>query len=214
MIIQDPYNVHKLIVLDSDRYELGSVQYIESLGNDDTFFRTAKVCVGKGFDVEVPEDEVIVQNLINTLYNLRHHRVFELGGITFGIECPIFVERQLRTYRKPEIERSLRYCEPIELDDSGFWKRRDTIAIEKQNALRRYKELREQGVKKEEARRVLPVDTKTQVVSYYTIRSLFHVFDERLDKAAQSETTAFVQAMYDLTKRFYPLTINAYENRR
>lgn len=193
--------------------KLGTVDAVIVYGKDETIYRVARVCTGNGFNSE-PSDKETLNRFITNLIKRQHLRCFEFCGIVFGIRCPIFVERQLRTYRKPELERSLRYCEPIEETIDGD--NTDALEIQQWNAesLRLYRKLRAKGVPKEEARRVLPLDTLTEVVSFYTLRSLFHVFDERLSARAQSETSKVVQAMHDIAKEFFPLSIRAYDYSR
>lgn len=189
---------------------LGSVENIATYGSDVIFYQVAGVCTGNGF-WRHPKSSENLASFIYSLMKNKHLRCFEFAGILFGIRCPIFVERQLRTYRKPDIERSLRLCEPIELSENYPIPDDNVISCSKLEALKTYQELRDKKVKREEARRVLPLDVATEVISLYSIRSLLHVFDERLAKSAQSETTQFVEQMYTITKQAFPLTIQAYE---
>lgn len=191
--------------------KLGTVDAVIVYGKDETIYRVARVCTGNGFNSE-PNDKETLDRFITNLMKRKHLRCFEFCGIVFGIRCPIFVERQLRTYRKPELERSLRYCEPIEETVEGDNVDALNIRMWHCECLKFYHELRSKGVPKEEARRVLPLDAMTEVVSYYSLRSLFHVFDERLSTRAQSETSKFVQAMHNITEEFFPLTVRAYDS--
>lgn len=195
------------------RIEIGNsgafVEALDSYGSDATFYRIARVCTGKGFH-EATDDDEKRGAFISRLIKQKHLRPFEFAGIVIGVRCPIYVERQLRTYRKPDMERSLRMCEPIELVEgmATF----DQYDKNKLNAISTYKEELAQGAKREDARRVLPLDTLTEVASYYTIRSLFHVFDERLHPAAQSETRKYVAAILEIARELFPQTIRAYED--
>lgn len=187
---------------------LGSVEDVEVFGSDETIYQAARVCTGYGFKSRPKDEETLNRFLVNLLKR-EHMRCFEFGAIVFGIRCPIFVERQLRTYRKPELERSLRYCEPIELEEET-----EGLTEFHYACLQEYKERRKNGEPREEARRVLPLDTLTEVVSIYSIRSLLHVFDERLAPPAQSETSKIVEAMERIATRYFPQTINAYHSMR
>lgn len=51
------------------------------------------------------------------------------------------------------------------------------------------------GMKPEDARYLLPEATKTNLVMTANVRNLFHIFDMRLDKAAQWEIREVVAAM-------------------
>lgn len=191
---------------------IGLVSDVDVYGSDCTFYQVAGVCTGHGF-FRQPDTFKRLDQFIYSLLKNKHLRCFEFAGIIFGIRCPIFVERQLRTYRKPDLERSLRLCEPLELSKANYEyvMSTDDYIRSKEKALGTYQNLVRQGVKREEARRVLPLDTMTDVISLYSIRSLLHVFDERLAKSAQSETTEVVRRMYEITKEFFPETIKAYE---
>lgn len=206
----------------------GFVEALDSYGTDATFYRIARVCTGKGFHDATDDDDKRAE-FIARLIRLKHLRPFEFAGIVVGIRCPIYVERQLRTYRKPDMERSLRMCDPIEIAEIGkptatqaceLIKGRangnfgDEIARLGRFSVYMYNALREDGLKREEARRVLTLDTLTEVASFYTVRSLFHVFDERLSSAAQSETRKYVEAILEIARELFPQTIAAYENER
>ena len=187
------------------------VEALDRYGTDDTFYQIARVCTGKGFHEQTDDDEKRGE-FIARLIRQGHLRPFEFAGIVVGIRCPIFVERQLRTYRKPDMERSLRMCEPIEKIEGV--RIQSHYDYERVNAINRYKKEIENGAKREEARRILTLDTLTEVASYYTIRSLFHVFDERLHPAAQSETRRYVTALLEIARELFPQTIKAYEESR
>lgn len=209
----------------------GFVEALDSYGTDATFYRIARVCTGKGFH-DATDDDDKRADFIARLIRLKHLRPFEFGGIVVGIRCPIYVERQLRTYRKPDMERSLRFCDPIEIAGVGTpTTAQGAELIKAQTGGNRegvegeisrhgrfsvymYNVLREDGCRREEARRVLTLDTLTEVASFYTVRSLFHVFDERLSSAAQSETRKYVAALLEIARELFPQTIAAYENGR
>ena len=184
----------------------GFVQRLAVYGSDETFFKISRVCTGHGFE-DKPESDWHLADFIDNLYKRNHLRPFEFAGIVFGIRCPIYVERQLRTYRKPDIERSLRFCEPIEVVENDGEKLLS-------DAFYDYGVLRGRGTKKEDARKILPLCTLTEVASYYSVRSLFHVFDERLAPAAQAETREYAEALYTLSKEAFPKTFEAYDRKR
>lgn len=136
-------------------------------------------------------------NLIRSLYSSKHMTPFEFISVTFHIECPIFVARQLMRYRCASyVERSLRYCEPIEDDVPEY---RSAIAA---------------GVKKEEARASLPLSTQTEFCMRVNVRSLFHIFDERIHPHAQKETRDLVIMMKNEFTKVYPTLSAVYEENR
>ena len=133
--------------------------------------------------------------LIRALFRMKHLTPFEFISATFYIECPIFVARQLMRYRCASyVERSLRYCEPIdgELTDE-------------------YKAARKQGALKEDARACLPLSTTTALCMRVNLRSLFHIFDERLRKpGAQEETKQLVDEMKRLAEGAFPICMKVW----
>ena len=104
------------------------------------------------------------------------------------------------------MERSLRYCKPIELTSDDDWN--ESIY---NNAVALYKSCLDNGSKKEEARAVLPLCTPTILVWKINCRSLFHVFDERLAPSAQGETREVVREMKRLFKLNFPALDYIYE---
>lgn len=130
---------------------------------------------------------------LQTLYSLKHLTPFEFLRVVFYVECPIYVARQLMRYRCASyVERSLRYCEPFE-DVPTY---RSAIAA---------------GVKREDARALLPLSTQTAYCFAANMREMFHIFDERLSPHAQKETKDCVALMRDQLKEVYPTCLEIYE---
>ena len=57
----------------------------------------------------------------------------------------------------------------------------------------RYEKALANGIKPEDARYLLPEATKTNLVLTTNVRNLFHLFDMRLDRAAQWEIRELVR---------------------
>lgn len=142
-------------------------------------------------------------------YRRGHLSVFEFTRFTFFIEAPIYVLRQIMRYRTGSyLERSLRYCEPM---DSTYIPELD---LDYKKPLEDYKELLRKGVKKERARLVLPLATRSQVVAQYNLRTLFHIFDERLAHEAQEETRELVSLMYECIAHKADWALSIYETKK
>lgn len=69
-----------------------------------------------------------------------------------------------------------------------------------------YDELRSMGVRKEDARFVLPNATQTSIVVTMNFRELRHFFEVRLNKAAQWEIRKLALAMLELVYEISPST--------
>ncbi|MBQ9372182.1 MAG: FAD-dependent thymidylate synthase [Thermoguttaceae bacterium] len=150
-----------------------------------------------------------------------HLSVLEFAQLVFRIECPIFVARQLMRYRNASyIERSLRYCEPTtrefmkEIEDpEAAASAYGTIVAHEDYSRTVYDELVMNGAKKEYARAVLPLSTMTLFLMRVDLRELLHIFDERLTPQCQKETREVVEQMYKITKKYFPIVMEEYENK-
>lgn len=147
------------------------------------------------YDIEEERREKTERTLRN-LYQRGHLTPFEFLRVTFYVECPIYVARQLMRYRCCSyLERSLRYCEPTE-------------------DVPEYKSAIAAGMKREDARACLPLSTMTAYYFTTNMREMFHIFDERLDDKAQSQTRELVQEMFDSLRTVYPICLKIWQEGR
>lgn len=132
-----------------------------------------------------------VGRLIKTLIKKEHMSPFEHAGITYFIECPIYVARHLVRHRTAKIvEKSLRYTKPLE---SGA----------------EYDE----SVRLEVTRRDLPLSTITQLVYTQDLRNLMHFFKLRLAEDAEDKTREVALEMYAYFKELFPLAAKWWEEK-
>lgn len=137
--------------------------------------------------------------LLRKIILYRHLSVLEFSNILYQIECPIYIARQLMRYRCSSfLERSLRVCGPMEGDA----------------ALEDYKNAIESGMKREDARALLPLSTRTRFLWLLNLRELLHIAEERLTPAAQSLTREVVQTMIDLARGYFPNVIEYWQESR
>ena len=160
---------------------------------EDRLADVARISTGYDFanpsKKDVQRDEV----LLKALYKMKHFSVIEFSGATFQIECPIYVARQLMRYRNASyIERSLRRCKPFE-DDNAY-----------ESAL-------SDGSKKEDARSLLPLSTRTRFLWKMNLREMLHVFDERLTLTTQPITRSVVQSIFEESKKLFPVILRCWE---
>ena len=154
----------------------------------------ARVSTGYDFAVPCYYSQEKNKRLLQSLYKMRHFSVFEFSGATFQIECPIYVARQLMRYRAASyIERSLRRCKPLS----------DDHVAEYEDALR-------DGEKKEDARALLPLSTRTRFLWKMNLREMLHVFDERLTRTTQPLTRSVVEAIFEEAARRFPIVLNCW----
>ena len=129
----------------------------------------------------------------------KHLSVLEFSNILYQIECPIYIARQLMRYRCSSfLERSLRVCGPMEGDA----------------VLEDYKNAIESGMKREDARALLPLSTRTRFLWLLNLRELLHIAEERLTPAAQSMTREIVHTMVDLAGCCFPNVIEYWQKTR
>ena len=146
------------------------VRVVETCGTDTSIAIQAGICFGSdnsGYE----KTERVIKHLIER----DHLSPFEFGRMIFEINSPIFVSRQIMRHRTANyIEKSLRYTgNPVQsslpLLTNGMDEVHSKTAIEMFDYVTRtsidvYNGLIELGVKKEEARRVLPLNTQLNFI--------------------------------------------------
>lgn len=135
--------------------------------------------------------------LLQKIIMYKHLSVLEFSNILYQIECPIYIARQLMRYRCSSfLERSLRTCGPMEGDSEAYEK---ALA---------------EGLKREDARAVLPLSTRTRFLWMVNLRELLHIAEERLSPAAQPLTREIVQGMVGLAECYFPHVIEYWQETR
>ena len=153
----------------------------------------ARISTGYDFANQAKNDGKKDEVLLKSLFKMKHFSVFEFSGATFQIECPIYVARQLMRYRAASyIERSLRRCKPFEEDDA-------------------YESALSDGSKKEDARSLLPLSTRTRFLWKMNLREMLHVFDERLTPTTQPITRSVVESIFEESKKLFPVILRCWE---
>ena len=149
---------------------------------------------------EIGEEQHVKDlELLHKIISYNHLSVLEFSNILYQIECPIYIARQLMRYRCSSfLERSLRVCGPMEGDAARF---------EYEDAIKR-------GEKREDARALLPLSTRTRFLWLLNLRELLHIADERLTPAAQSMTRDIVHEMVDLAGCCFPNVIEFWQKTR
>tara|TARA_R110002020_G_scaffold54102_4_gene151104 strand:+ start:1473 stop:2129 length:657 start_codon:yes stop_codon:yes gene_type:complete len=212
----------------------GFVRLVDSLGNDMSVVKAARVSYGnesKGLEADT--------KLINYMMKHKHGTPFEHINFTFHIKCPIFIARQWFRHRIGSFnEISGRY---VKLDtlcwtptnwrknlnlrnkqDSviGEWDENELEDIESsfQNALNvvltTYEHLLEKGVAREQARAILPVGTYTEFYWTVNARSLFNFLELRTHHTAQKEMQEYAEAIHSLSQPIAPISFSAWEKNR
>ena len=172
--------------------------------NEGMLAQVARVTRGadlRGVSLSSIDDEQHAKDLelLRKIILHRHLSVLEFSNILYQIECPIYIARQLMRYRCSSfLERSLRVCGPMEGDA----------------VLEDYKNAIESGMKREDARALLPLSTRTRFLWLLNLRELLHIAEERLTPAAQYMTREIVHTMVNLAAQEFPHVISYWKEQR
>lgn len=209
----------------------GHVRLVESMGSDLSVVRNARV----SYDAEwrSGEDEGKDAKLINYLVKNGHTSPLEAVQFTFDIKAPIFVLRQWHRHRTWSYnEVSARYTElpeefyvpevsQITTQSSSNKQMRTNeqhpaasmIQGEIKNmcnyAFHVYKKMLANGVPRELARGVLPLNTYSHMFATVDLMNLAKFFKLRLHEHAQYEIRVYAQAMLELVEPLVPVTVAA-----
>jgi thymidylate synthase (FAD) len=211
-----------------DVLDKGQVRLIDSMGNDLSVVRAARVSTGSR-----PEDaskgEERDAKLIRYLLKHDHGTPFEHNAFTFYVKAPVFVERQWLRHRIGSFnEISGRYteyepefyvpdraraqakrnkqgsvpAEDGELDAALDEAVRSTV----DHAFGRYQALLERGVARELARIVLPMNLYTEWYWTVNARSLMNFLALRTQEDAQLEIREYARAVETIWSERMPVT--------
>ena len=214
-----------------------TVQLIQSMGGDDSVVRSARVSTtsGTASSFSMGERE---EGLINYLMRDRHGTPFEHNAFTFYIEAPIFVFREFMRHRIASYnEESGRYKElspvfyvPDEnrklvqvgkpgayvFEEGSYTQKMMTpAAIKRANreAYISYQTLLKEGVAREVARAVLPVNLYSSMYVTMNARSLMNFLSLRTTREGthfpsfpQREIEMVAEKMEELFAEKMPIT--------
>ncbi|MFW2331372.1 MAG: FAD-dependent thymidylate synthase [Nitrospinota bacterium] len=210
----------------------GEVELVDYLGSDSTVANAARTSYqrseGKSFEHD--------KRLIRRLWIDKHTSPFEMVGLTFRIRLPIFVMRQHVRHRTASLnEWSFRYTQCPELfyspapdevrsqhgtnkqmsgpplDSSTALKAKAIIDKINSDSYKKYSELLELGVAREQARVLLPVSAYTQIIWSIDLRNLLHYLTLRLAEDAQLEIKRYAEVIGKILAVGWPAVWEAYQ---
>ena len=212
----------------------GFVRLVDSMGGDNAIVQAARVSYGKGTTKKSQD-----RGLIRYLMRHRHSTPFEMVEFKFHAKMPIFVARQWVRHRTANInEYSLRYSEARDdfyfpdLDNIKFQssinkqgRGKDVSQKIKEKVLKYFKEiskrsfdmydeLNNDGVARELARAILPVNLYTEWYWKNDLHNLLHFIGLRSDSHAQYEIQDYSDAMSLSVKNVAPYAWEAYKDYR
>lgn len=207
----------------------GWVKLVDWMGSDESIEQAARQSYGGGTR-RVNE----TRGLIRYLMRHRHTSPFEMAEVCFQVYVPMDIWRQWVRHRTASInEYSTRYSVAI---DESFkteqWRKQSTSnnqgssgvlldstgflsAVENgvhENSKLSYQDLINSGVAREQARKVLTLDTFTMATWKCDLHNIFHFLKLRLDEHAQKEIRDYAKVIAGIVKELYPLSYEAWED--
>lgn len=213
-----------------------TVELIQSMGGDDAVVRSARVSTSsdsRNVDMGTKEE-----GLINYLMRDRHGSPFEHNSFTFFVEAPIFVFREFMRHRMASYnEESGRYKElaPVfyvpaddrkllqvgkpgayTFEDGDYNQVKSTQALTRLSSERSYelyKKMLDDGIAREVARVVLPVNIYSSMYVTMNARALMNFLSLRTTREGthfpsfpQREIEMVAEKMEDLFAEKMPIT--------
>jgi thymidylate synthase (FAD) len=177
------------------------------------------------------------KTLIRYLMRHDHTSPFEMIEFKFHCKLPIFVARQIIRHRSASLnELSGRYSEMPEeyyvpenndfrtqskintqgsegiIDEIDSISIKNTMNKKSETAFKAYHILLKDGLVREQARIILPLNTYTEWYWKIDLKNLLHFLDLRCDSHAQKETRVYAEAILELIKPIVPWVIEAWED--
>lgn len=207
-----------------------TVQLVDSMGTDESVVRAARVSTvganeGQGGD-----------RLIAFLMREKHMSPFEHATFTFLVEAPIFTINQMVRHRiasfniesgrykelepvfyVPDVERPVVQvgktgAYEFDQDDDLFFEVEGRIQHASGYAWAEYSELLSEGVAKEVARMVLPLNIYSSLYVTMNARGLMNFLSLRNEHHAQHEIRQVAKQMEDIFAEHMPLTHSAFRS--
>ena len=220
---------------------IGSVEYVQHMGEDITVVNAARVSFGKRKEAIDEKDKKLIRYLINH----KHTSTLEHNVVTFRFIVPLFVRSQHhrhRTWSYNEISRrytaeNLRFYEPSsfrtqsksnrqasnldeinpviipDLSDTDFGTRASqVISNHHRDSVELYNVLMARGVCREQARGVLPQNLYTEYYGTCNLNNLIKFIALRTHSGAQWEIQQIANACLFIVDDLWPMVIGAYKD--
>lgn len=212
--------------------DIGSVELLETFGNDLTVVNAARVSFAK----EVSEFSDKDQKLINYLVNHNHISPFFHPQIRFRLKMPIFVAREWfrHTVGFARNEVSRRYVDdepqifiPCELRARDKNKKQGSKDCNIDNndhmvekiqhftkvSLKLYNELLDNQVAPEVARGILPQNMYTEFIETASLYGYMRLCALRMDPQAQKEIREYATVVSKLLEEAFPASMKAFHEK-
>lgn len=162
---------------------------------------------------EHPQAVVAIEGVTRVLtHQLVRHRHFSYDQQSLRYVEVENVEDVFEQFQLPKFR-----GEDFDVDREGVHELRDPDRVEKlyrdayQDASAYYQMLLDQGVPREQARKVLPMGTKTNIVMSGNARAWMHILHVRTRADVQGETRRCAEAIFDELREWMPYTFDRYD---
>ena len=199
---------------------------------DHAIAEAARCCYQRGTK-SIRDDKMLIR------YLMRHNHTspLEMIELKFHIKLPIFVARQWIRHRTANVnEMSGRYSEMPEefyipevsnlrtqskintqgsdgtIDAEKAQTIIDQFTAECEGDFKLYREFLDNGVVREQARMVIPLNTYTEWYWKIDLHNLLHFLDLRCDSHAQQEIRVYADAILELIRPLVPWTLDAWQD--
>jgi flavin-dependent thymidylate synthase len=220
----------------------GYVELLYTIPSDTQEFKTKDFFIAQAAahstQATIDTDEK-VKELIHKLFGWGHFSPFEQAVLSLEIKAPVVVWWQLDRHRTfkygSHLRRSGRYTDYTDIQDFYIPEYFEDIYVEFfdgegrvterekaevlyskiEESIYLYKQLLDNGAKKESARFVLPAWCMmyTEVMNV-DLKNLLHMLSLRMDESAQIEIRELANAVYRIVKEEFPYTIEAFDSGR
>lgn len=211
----------------------GYCNLIEKWGSDERIIESARMSTNKGFQGWGSPGKSGDEKLLAYLWKHKHLTPFEMAGMTIEVQAPIMVFREWHRHRTQSYnELSARYTELPHLNyipsierlmagkqaktnkqssEGGFTKEQarkfqiemELVTIQARAA---YELLLANGVAREIARLVIPVNQYSRMRASANLRNWLTFLTLRLDEGAQHEIRVYAQAVGQIIAQEFPRT--------
>lgn len=210
----------------------GYVRYIRHAGDDLSALEAARMSTGNPTGVDEGKDD----RLRERLWRDRHTSPFEMNWLELEVQVPIFEARHIQRHRAFSFnEFSGRYAEMPDLyyipdparikaqhatnhqmsgDAMGAEAQRlavEVIEAAARHASALYRGLLKEGVARETARLVLPLNQYTRFRMGGNLRNWFHFLGLRLAEDTQWETRQTAEAVAAIIRDVWPKTYEVFD---
>lgn len=221
--------------------KIGSVELVQSMGEDITVVNSARV----SFGVEKNDLDDKDKKLINYLIAHKHTSTLEHNIATFRIKVPLFVRSQHhrhRTWSYNEISR--RYTDVnMEFYIPKLYRTQhksnrqasnvneqinpqmdsfplllesrlcdEAIEYHVQTSIKLYEDMIKKGIAREQARMILPQNLYTEYYATANLNNILKFIELRTHDGAQWEIQMLANKMLDIVQNLWPITVSSYKD--